>query len=80
MATTLDELLKLASDSPVDVDEAISLAREAGIDVVDRPGDAWEDLRTLANDGPDAFRPVREGPATSEELTVDDRPRCTCAR
>jgi RNA polymerase primary sigma factor len=69
---TLDELLKLASDSPVDVDEAISLAREAGIDVVDRPGDAWEDLRTLANDGPDAFRPVREGPATSEELTVDD--------
>jgi RNA polymerase primary sigma factor len=69
---SLDELLQLASDSPVDVDEAVSLAREAGIDVVDRQGDAWEDLRTFATDGPDAFRPDREGPATSEELAFED--------
>jgi RNA polymerase primary sigma factor len=69
---TLDELLQLASDSPIDVDEAVSLAREAGIDVVDRQGDAWEDLRSFANDGPDAFRPEREGPATREELAFED--------
>jgi RNA polymerase primary sigma factor len=69
---TLDELLQLASDSPIDVDEAVSLAREAGIDVVDRQGDAWEDLRSFANDGPDAFRSEREGPATREELAFED--------
>jgi RNA polymerase primary sigma factor len=69
---TLDELLQLASDSPVDIDEAVTLAREAGIDVVERQGDAWSDLRILANEGPDAFRPVREGPATSDEIAVDD--------
>jgi hypothetical protein len=45
---TLDEILQLASDSPVDIDEAVSLAREAGLQVIDRPGDPWEDLRVLA--------------------------------
>ena len=69
---TLEELLQLASHSPVDVDEAVSLARAAGIEVVDEPGDAWEDLRILATEGPEAFRPVRERPAKSEELAVDD--------
>src|SRR5438105_7953853 len=69
---TLDEILQLASHSPVDIDEAVSLAREAGLQVIDRPGDPWEDLRVLANEGPDAFRPVPEGPATRDELAVDD--------
>jgi hypothetical protein len=44
---TLEEVLKLAAESPIDADEAISLAREAGIEVVDRDGEAWEDLRPL---------------------------------
>jgi RNA polymerase primary sigma factor len=69
---SLHEVLQLASDSPVDIDEAVTLAREAGIEVVDRPGDAWGDLHTLATEGADAFHPVREGPATSDELAVDD--------
>jgi len=68
---TLDELMNTASGSPVDLDEATDLAREAGIDLVDEDGDAWEDLRTLAEDGPGAFSAVREAPPPAEELTPD---------
>ena len=69
----LETLLGRAANSPVDADEAINLAHEAGIDVVDRDSDPWDDLHTLAEEGPDAFRePVREGPAAGGELAVDD--------
>jgi RNA polymerase primary sigma factor len=54
------------------VEEAISLAREAGIEVVERQGDPWEDVRTLSNDGPDAFRAAAERPAAGEQLVVED--------
>jgi RNA polymerase primary sigma factor len=70
---TLEELLKLTENSPVDADEAIDLARAVGIDVVERGGDPWEDIHTLAERGPDAFRePVREGPATGDQLAAED--------
>jgi RNA polymerase primary sigma factor len=71
---TLEDLVEMASGSPADTGEAIDLARAAGIDVVDEDdGDGWDDLRTLAEDGPDAFRePTREGPATDEELASTD--------
>ena len=66
--TTLDELLSLASGSPVDVEEAKDLARDAGIELVDEDGNTWQDLETLADEGPSAFSGVREAPATAEEL------------
>src|SRR3954470_16800032 len=57
---TLDEIMKLASGSPVDADEAIHVTREAGIglseDDADTQGDAWSDLGALAGEGPSAFR------------------------
>jgi RNA polymerase primary sigma factor len=68
---TLDEVMKAASDSPVDVDEAEDLVREAGVDLVERGGDAWADLETLAEDGPGAFTPQRESPPPAEELSPD---------
>src|SRR5207302_9569095 len=35
--------------------------------------DPWEDVHTLANDGPDAFRePIREGPAAGADLAAED--------
>jgi RNA polymerase primary sigma factor len=66
--TTLDELMNLASSSPVDVEEAKDLARDAGIELVDEDGDTWQDLETLADEGPSAFSGVREAPASAEEL------------
>jgi RNA polymerase primary sigma factor len=66
--TTLDELMSLASGSPVDVEEAKDLVRDAGIELTDEDGDAWQDLETLADEGPSAFTGVREAPATAEEL------------
>ena len=69
---TLDELIRLAEGSPADIDEATQLARDAGIDVVDdNDHDAWEDLETLAEEGPEAFTTVREAPATAEDLGAD---------
>ena len=65
---TLDELLNLASGSPVDLDEATELVREAGIELVREEGDAWEDLRTFADEGPGAFTTVPETTAPVEEL------------
>src|SRR6266516_828421 len=66
--TTLEELLSLASGSPVDLDEAADLAREAGIDLVGGGGDGWDELQTLADEGPGAFSIVPEAPAPAEEL------------
>src|SRR5918912_3503898 len=69
--TTLEELMQLASGSPVDADEATELAQEAGIELIHRDTDSWDDLETLADEGPAAFSVVPEGPAPSEELTGD---------
>jgi RNA polymerase primary sigma factor len=68
---TLDDVMNLAAGSPVDLEEATQLARDAGIDVVDGGRDAWEDLTTLAEDGPEAFGGVRESPATADDLSPD---------
>src|SRR5436309_11614733 len=68
---TLDEVMRAASGSPVDVDEARELVREAGVDLVERGGNAWEDLETLAQDGPAAFVQTRESPPPAEELAPD---------
>jgi RNA polymerase primary sigma factor len=65
---TLDELMRLASGSPVDMDEATDLAREAGIELVDAQGDDWEDMARFADEGPGAFSVTTEGPAVTEEL------------
>ena len=64
---TLEEVMAVASGSPVDLDEAKDLARGAGIELVSGDGDAWEDLGTLAEEGPGAFT-VAESPATADEL------------
>jgi RNA polymerase primary sigma factor len=69
---TLDEIMHLASDSPVDTDEGTALARLAGLQLVDGEGDPWEQLSTLADEGPDAFRETREGPAHAEDLGASD--------
>ena len=69
--TNLEELLELAAGSPIDVDEAKELVNEAGIELVDSDGDAWDDIETLAADGPAAFSVEREGPPPAEELAAD---------
>jgi RNA polymerase primary sigma factor len=66
--TTLEELMKLASGSPVDVDEAVDLAQDAGFQLVERGGDAWEDLGRLADEGPSAFSVVAEAPPPIDEF------------
>jgi len=66
---TLEELMELASGSPVDLDDATDLARAAGIELVKSEGDdGWQDIETLADEGPGAFTAVREGPVPAEEL------------
>ena len=53
---TIEELLRLASGSPVDLGEAEALTRAAGIDLVDdSQSNPWDDLGKLAEDGPEAF-------------------------
>ncbi len=53
---TLEELMELASGSPVDLDDATDLARAAGIELVKSEGDdGWQDIETLADKGPGAF-------------------------
>src|SRR5205085_10589998 len=65
--------MRLSAHSPVDAGKAMALARDAGINVVERDGDPWDDVHTLAEDGPDAFKePVREGPASGEDLAAED--------
>jgi RNA polymerase primary sigma factor len=67
---TLDEIMHLASGSPVDADEAIHVTREAGIDLVaDDSSDPWSQISTLADEGPDAFTPsARDEEAATDEL------------
>jgi RNA polymerase primary sigma factor len=62
---TLDEIMRLASGSPVDLDEAVHVTREAGIDLVNDDDDndshdPWADVETLAEDGADAFSGERQ--------------------
>jgi RNA polymerase primary sigma factor len=69
---TLDEIMQLASGSPVDLDEALHVTREAGIEIADddtNSGDPWADLNTLADEGADAFHPnPRDEEAATDEL------------
>jgi len=70
---TLDEIMNLASGSPVDLDEALHVTREAGIGLVetddDRNADPWADLSSLADEGTDAFHPSpRDEEAATDEL------------
>lgn len=70
---TLDEIMNLASGSPVDANEARHISREAGIDLVgDRsspPDDPWADLGALADEGPAAFQvSQRDEEAATDEL------------
>jgi len=68
---TLDEIMQAASGSPVDADSAEDIARDLGIEVVESEGDVWDDLETLAEEGPSAFTRVQEGVAPAEELTAE---------
>jgi RNA polymerase primary sigma factor len=55
---TLDEVMLIASGSPVDLDEAMNMTREAGIDLVEtneHDDDPWASIEALAEDGPSAF-------------------------
>jgi RNA polymerase primary sigma factor len=69
---TLEEILQLASGSPVDLDEAAELAEQAGIKLVAQEGDPWEQIGRLADEGPGAFRETREGPAPADEIGGGD--------
>jgi RNA polymerase primary sigma factor len=70
---TLNEIMQLASGSPVDVDEALHVTREAGIELTgDGDGGSanpWADLSTLADGGTEAFHPSpRDEEAATDEL------------
>jgi len=76
---TLDEVMQLASGSPVDLDEALHVTREAGVNLADadddtdaaESADPWADIETLAEEGPDAFaggRRAGPGPDLTDEL------------
>ncbi len=67
---TLDELLEVASGSPVDGDEATELADELRLRLTqsEAEDDGWEDVRKLAREGEEAFEVSREARAPSEEL------------
>ncbi|HZU06945.1 MAG TPA: sigma-70 family RNA polymerase sigma factor [Chloroflexota bacterium] len=68
---TLDELLQLAAGSSIDPEKVVDLARDVGIELVTSEDDAWEDIEKLAEEGPQAFIPVREAPPPAEELAPD---------
>ena len=71
---TLDEIMQLASGSPVDLGEAIHVTREAGIELAEdaedtNSADPWADLSTLADEGTGAFHPSpRDEEAATDEL------------
>jgi RNA polymerase primary sigma factor len=82
---TLDEIMQLASGSPVDADEALHVTREAGIGLSDTADDddhdtgrtgAWDDISTLADEGPAAFLPggssSRDDPTTRDDEAATD--------
>src|SRR5687768_13638552 len=63
---TLDEIMHLASGSPVDVEEAIDLTRAAGISLLDDDGDGWGELEKLADDGPEKYKEAKVAPKEVE--------------
>src|SRR5918997_2182266 len=71
-AITLEEIVDLASNSPIDMDEARELSGAANIELTDNGGDPWEHLERLADHGPNALRQTREGPADADELAAGD--------
>ncbi len=66
--TSLAELFELASGSPVDNEEAMELAHAVGIHLGEAEGDPWEHIERFADEGTDAYRETREGPAAAEEV------------
>jgi RNA polymerase primary sigma factor len=68
---TLEEVMQAASGSPVDMEDATEIVRGAGIQLVDNDHDVWEDLETLADEGPGAFTQTRESPPPAEEMAPD---------
>jgi len=71
---TLDEIMQIASGSPVDLDDAMDATREAGVDLVegnDSHGDdddPWASIETLADEGTGAFTSARTAPDVTDEL------------
>jgi RNA polymerase primary sigma factor len=63
---TLDEIMHLASGSPVDTEEAIDITRATGIGLIDDASDGWGDLERLADEGPERFTAVKRAPKESE--------------
>src|SRR5687768_5792733 len=63
---TLDEIMHLASGSPVDVEEAIDLTRAAGIGLLDDESDGWGDIEKLADEGPEKFTATKAAPKEAE--------------
>ena len=55
---SLEDLMGLASGSPVNLELAEHLAQDAGIEL-EAGGDGWDDLQTLADDGPSALTTSR---------------------
>ena len=64
---TLDEILHLASASPVDADEALDLTRTSGIKIVNDDTDGWADIEKFAEQGAQVFTPARQRPDPSRE-------------
>ena len=63
---TLDEIMHLASGSPVDAEEAIDITRAAGIGLLDDESDGWGELEKLAEDGPEKYREAKAAPKEAE--------------
>jgi RNA polymerase primary sigma factor len=67
---TLEEILILASGSPIDLDEASDLTRNVGIDLVESSSDPWEDIDTLGDEGASAFV-LQRNQTPAEEIAPD---------
>jgi RNA polymerase primary sigma factor len=67
---TLEGLLHLAANSPIDLEEATELVRDTGIDLVESTSDPWDDLDTLGDEGPSAFA-VPQAASPADELAPD---------
>jgi RNA polymerase primary sigma factor len=67
---TLEGLLHLAANSPIDLEEATELVRDTGIDLVESTSDPWDDLDTLGDEGSSAFA-VPQAASPADELAPD---------
>jgi len=68
---TLEEVVEAASESPADPNEASELAREAGLQLVERDTNPWDELHNLAEAGARALEPEPEEP-TAEALAEEE--------